>query len=43
MDNFLKKVFYDFYHDKYHMKFRDMFFSLYDYLVENKINIYMYR
>jgi len=41
MDKFLKKVFCDFYHDKYHLKFRDMFFSLYDYLTDNKINIYI--
>lgn len=41
MDNFLKKVFYDFDHDKYHLKFRDMFFNLYDYLVDNKINIFI--
>ena len=41
MDKFLKKVFYDFYNDKYHLKFRDMFFSLYDYLIDNKINIYI--
>ena len=41
MENFLKKVFNDFYHDKYHLRFRDMFFNLYDYLVDNKINIYI--
>ena len=41
MDKFSIKIFNDFSHDKYHLKFRDMYFLLYDYLVDNKINIYI--
>jgi hypothetical protein len=41
MDKFSSKIFNDFSHDKYHLKFRDMYFNLYDYLVDNKINIYI--
>ena len=41
MDKFCNKLFIDFYHDKYHLRFRDMYFNLYDYLVDNKINIYI--
>ena len=41
MDKFSKRIFNDFSHDKFHLKFRDMFFNLYDYLVDNKINIYI--
>lgn len=35
------KLFNDKNNDKYYMKFRDMYFNLYDYLVDNKINIYI--
>lgn len=41
MEKFTKKLFNDFYADKYHLKFRDMYFYLYDYLVDNKINIHI--
>jgi hypothetical protein len=41
MDKFSKRIFDDYYADKYHLKFRDMYFNLYDYLVDNKINIYI--
>jgi hypothetical protein len=41
MEKFSKRIFNDFYADKYHMRFRDMYFNLYDYLVDNKINIYI--
>ena len=41
MDKFSSNIFNDFSHDKYHLKFRDMYFLLYDYLVDNKINIYI--
>ena len=41
MEKFSNKIFNDFIHDKYHLRFRDMYFNLYDYLVDNKINIYI--
>jgi len=35
------KIFGDYYADKYHIKFRDLYFILYDYFIDNKINIYI--
>jgi hypothetical protein len=41
MDKISKRIFDDFTNDKFYLKFRDMYFLLYDYLVDNKINIYV--